>query len=393
MTSTAAHDPAPPLFTRRFVALTLAELAYFTADGLLIPTTPRFAAGPLGGDEVAVGLTYGAFAVTALLLRPFAGRLSDRRGRRPLLVGGALLFAAAVAAHTLTTTLEMLVVLRLVLGVAEAFFFVAAFAALADIAPPQRTGEALSYSSMALYLGIAFGPFIGELLLNAGGFNAAWMGGAALALTAALIALTLPETATPRQPGTKPAPLIHPAAIGPGLALCTGVAAMSGFFAFVTLHALSIGMDGSRLVLLVFGLTVVSCRVVFARLPDRVQPLRLGTVALTVQTVGLVLVAAFIAPIGLFAGAILLGIGVAFLTPAIFATIFARVRPEERGAASGTASAFIDLGFGGGPVLVGIVAGLGGIPIAFAAAGLLSAVGATGTMLVALTRRPAPARA
>ena len=47
-------------------------------------------------------------------------------------------------------------------GVAEAAFFVAGFALLADLAPPSRMGEALSYNSLGLYLGIALGPPLGE---------------------------------------------------------------------------------------------------------------------------------------------------------------------------------------------------------------------------------------
>ena len=76
----------------------------------------------------------------------------------------------------------------------------------------------------------------------------------------------------------------------------------------------------------------------------------------------------------LFAGATLLGVGAAFLTPAAFAAVFSRVPPSERGSAAGTASLFIDLGLGGGPVVLGLVAGASGIPAAFlAAAGLVAA--------------------
>ena len=147
-----------PLFTRPFVQLAICELAYFAASGLTIPITPLFAEGPLGATELWVGITVGAFSLSTILLRPWAGRAVDRRGRRPLLIGGALLCAVALAAHAVTTTLPVLIALRLVLGVAEAFFFVAAFAALADLAPPGRAGEALSFNSLALYLGIALGP-------------------------------------------------------------------------------------------------------------------------------------------------------------------------------------------------------------------------------------------
>src|SRR5947208_15992177 len=81
------------LFTPAFVALTLSDLAYFIAGGTLIGVTPFFVTGPLGRGPAAVGLAVGAFSVTTLVLRPLAGRWADRHGRRPLLIGGASLFA------------------------------------------------------------------------------------------------------------------------------------------------------------------------------------------------------------------------------------------------------------------------------------------------------------
>src|SRR5919205_2968840 len=162
--------PSDTLFTAAFVALTLSDLAYFVAGGVLIAVTPFFVAGPLGGGPAAVGVAVGAFSVTTLILRPLAGRWTDRHGRRPLLIGGALLFAVLVLGHVVVTHLAWLVVLRLLLGVAEALYFVAGFAALADLAPAGRAGEALSYNSLALYLGLATGPMIGQALLGQGGF-------------------------------------------------------------------------------------------------------------------------------------------------------------------------------------------------------------------------------
>lgn len=379
------------LFTPAFIALALADLAYFTAAGLLIQVTPLFASGPLGADAVGVGIAVGAFSVTALVLRPWAGRESDRRGRRPLLVAGALLCAVAIAAHTLTTALPLLIGLRLVLGVAEALFFVAGFALLADLAPPNRAGEALSFNSLALYLGIAFGPSLGELLIGIGGFNLAWMGGAALSLAAAVLALRLPKGQTRPADLEGQAPLIHRGVVWPSVGLFAGVAAMSGFLAFVAIYGRDdLEMGGSGGVLLVFGLTVVGCRIAFAKLPDRVPPYRLAGAALAAISVGLAIAGTVTSVAGLIAGAAIMGVGVAFVTPAFFAAMMARVRPSERGAAFGTVSIFLDLAFGGGPVLIGLIADAAGIPAAFLLAALVPAVGAVGTLLVGL-RRPAVA--
>jgi len=379
------------LFTPAFVALTLSDLVYFVAGGALIGVTPFFVTGPLGGGPAAVGLAVGAFSLTTVILRPLAGRWADRHGRRPLLVGGALLFAVLVLGHLLVTDLAWLVVLRLLLGGAEALYVVAGFAALADLAPPGRAGEALSYNSLALYVGIATGPVIGQALLRWGGFPLVWAGAGVLLAVAALLAARVPETLEPAAGPSPPAPLIHPAALVPGLGLCIGVAVVGGFLAFASLHAARLGLDLWSTVLGLFGLVVVACRILFATLPDRVPPLGLAAAALAASGAGPALIAAVPAAWSLFAGAALLAIGTAFLTPAVFAAIFNRVPPSQRGSAAGTASLFIDLGLGGGPVVLGLVAARSGIPAAFLTAAGLAAAGVVLLASRAIPRAPVPA--
>jgi MFS family permease len=372
-----------PLFTPAFVALTLSDLAYFTAGGALIAVTPFFVTGPLGSGPAAVGLAVGAFSATTLLLRPLAGRWTDRHGRRPLLIGGAALFAVLVVGHLLVTDLASLVALRLLLGMAEALYFVAGFAALADLAPPGRAGEALSYNSLALYLGIAAGPMIGQGLLAVGGFALVWAGTALLLGVAALLAARVPETVERTAEPGPPAPLILPAAVLPGLGLFTGVAAVSGFLAFASLQAAELDLHPWSAVLGLFGLVVVVCRVLFATLPDRMPPMRVAAAALAASGAGLLVTAAVPSAWGLLLGAAVLAVGSAFLTPAVFAAVFGSVPPSQRGSAAGTTSVFIDLGFSGGPILLGAAAGVGGLSAAFLAGAGLAAAGA-----VLLASRP-----
>lgn len=368
----------PPILTRPFLLVSLASLAYFVADGTSFALVSRFAIGRLSADAFGAGLTFGAFSLSALVLRPLAGRLADRNGRRPLMVGGALVFAAVMLAHLLASSLAILVVLRLLLGVAEAMVFVAAFAAEADLAPPERRGEALTLFSLSLYVGIAVGPLIGEAAFGIGGFPAVWIASAVIASVAALVALAVPETRPDEEPGpAPPARLLHPAGLLPGLILMTGVWGMGGYFTLMPPYAVGpLGLDGARLFLLTFGGTVILARLAGARLPDRIGARRLSGTALLVTAAGLALMGIVPTVAGLLAGTLLLGFGVAFTTPALASLTVSRAPSSERGAALGTFSLFIDLAFGVGPIAMGAVAASSTTPIAFLSAAAVALVGA-----------------
>lgn len=372
------------LLTAAFVRLTLADVAYFTAAGVAIYTLPLWVTGPVGSDKSGAGLAFGAFAVSALILRPLAGRLADTRGRRPLLVGGALIGALGMLGTAYAENLVLVVMLRLLLGVAEAAFFVASIAALADLAPASRMGEATSYNSLGLYLGLAFGPPLGELLIRTAGFGAAWYGAALLSLLAALVAMGIRDlrTGTPGTGGRMQ--LIHWKAVPPALGFFASVLAMGTFFAFGALQANAVGLMPASTPLFVYGLVVVAGRLSLARFLDRLPALLVGAVALVIIAGGLMIMVFWSTPLGMALGAAVLALGVTLSTPAFFSAIFATAQPHERGAASGTASVFLDLAMGGGPMLLGLAAQAGGIPFAFGGAAAVALAG--GGWIFALSR-------
>lgn len=216
------------LFTPVFIALGVADLCYFTGFGIAIFALP-LVTGPVGGGAALAGLTFGAFAMSAFVLRPFVGRLSDLHGRRPFLV-----------------------------GVAEAAFFVAGFAALADVAPTARLGEALSYNSLGLYLSIAFGPPLGEILVRTVGFGLAWAGAAALAALAAGLCLILGETRAGPPPDGAVHHLIHRPALPILVGFLASLVAMGGFLAFASLYGVRLGLANASLSLLILEVATSS---------------------------------------------------------------------------------------------------------------------------------------
>jgi predicted MFS family arabinose efflux permease len=373
----------PPILTRPFILVSVASLAYFVSDGVSLAIVARYARGPLEADALGAGLAYGAFSVAALVLRPVAGALADRLGRRPLMVGGSLLFAAVMLAHLAAVSMPILIALRLLLGAAEAFVFVAAFAAEADLAPDERRGEALTFFSLALYVGVAVGPLIGEAALGDGRYGAVWITSAAVAFLAAALAWLAPETrparATDGPAATGPAGwtrILHPAGILTGVVLMAGVWGMAGYFTLIPPYAVDeLGLDGARLYLFTFGGTVILCRLLGARLPDRIGARRLSGTALLITAAGLAVMGVLPTTIGLLVGTLLLAVGVAFTTPALASLTVARAPVGERGAALGTFSAFIDVAFGVGPIAMGGVAVMSTTPTAFLSAAVVAVAG------------------
>lgn len=379
----------PTLFTPAFITVALAELAYFTADGMLLPALPRYVEGPLARGNVAVGLVVGAFSVAAFFLRPWAGRIADRRGRRLLMVAGAALFAISVAGYVVATSVGVLFGMRLLTGAGEALFFVGALAANVDLAPAERRGEAFSFASLALYIGLGAGPFLSETLIEHVGFRAVWVGAIGMAAVAIALALLLP----PMRPDEDASGavgrhrLIHPAGLLPGIVLAATIWGMAGFLTFVPLYALDLGMGGAGLVLGLFSGIVVVIRSVGARIPDRLGAGRSTRIALVLTTAGLTVIGAWRSPAGLITGATILGVGIALFTPALFALAVEGIPANERGSVMGTVSAFLDVGFGLGPATLGFVAagfGRGGTFLAGAA------VAAAGLVLVIATNLGRP---
>ena len=393
MSSTPA---SPSLRTPPFLALAAATLAFFVAGGIVLPVAALYVRGPLDADSAGVGIAIGSFSIASLVMRPLVGWSSDRFGRRPLLVGGSILTVAALLFHLVATTLPLFIVARCFLGIGEGFFFVAALAAASDIAPQERRGEALSILSLSLYLGLAIGPAVGETVLRTADYNIVWLVAGAIALLAVVLSWLTPETSAVVLRGGDEAKtagrFFHPAGLFPGLIVMAGAWGMGGFLTFLPLHATEIGLEGAGLALAAYGGIIVALRIFGARLPDRLGAAPLAGTALACSAIGLAVLGAVPLPVGMYVGAAIYALGVAFTFPAILTFAVSRVPESERGSVVGTTTLFLDVAFGISPALLGLVADSAGYPGAFLVSALAAGVGC----LLIVARRGAmvqPARA
>ena len=371
----------PRLATPGFVILAAATLAFFVAGGLVLPIAPRFAKLALGADALGFGLSIGSFAIASLLLRPVVGWSSDRYGRRPLLIGGSLVTIVGLLLHVVAADLLVFTIARCALGAGEAFFFVAALAAASDIAPEERRGEALSYLSLSLYLGIAIGPPVAEWVFRMGSYTVVWIVAAVVAAVAVVLSLLVRESAplatTDRPHRSVRGMLIHPAGVLPGVVILLGLWGMAGFFTYLPLYTPEVGMEGAGLPLTAYALVVVVLRIVGATWPDRFGAARLSGVALAISAIGLAVIGLIPTSLGLMLGTVVFASGVAFTMPALLSLAVSRVPATERGMVVGTATVFLDLAFGVAPVVLGFVADTSGYRTTFLVSAFLAVIAVT----------------
>jgi MFS family permease len=362
----------------------LAALCAFLAIGAALPVLPAFVRGPLGAGDVAVGVVVGAFAITSVVCRPFAGRQADRRGRRVVLVAGALAMALGGALYLLSSGVLSLVLARLAVGAGEGAVYTAGATWAVDLAPEESHGLALGLFGLAVWGGLSLGPVAGELLRSSLGYDAVWTLTAVLPLAGAAIAARLPEP--PRAPGAdRPGPLAFfpRAAHRPGAALALaniGYAALAGF---VVLHLRARGIGAGATVFTAFAVAVFASRLALSRVPDRAGARPTATAAGLLEALGLTIIAlARSLPVAL-TGAVVVGIGFSMLFPSLALMVVGEVGEDRRGSALGAFTAFFDIGVGLGGPLAGVTASLAGYPAVF----FLAAVAALGTALLAATSR------
>ncbi len=364
---------------RSFAALFMVTFCGLVAVGAVLPVLPRYVHGPLGYGDVTVGIVIGSYAITGLLLRPFAGRLADRRGRKPTVLLGILVLGLGGLLYLPGLGLLGVILARLATGAGEGALYTAGSAWIVDMAPVERRGRVLGLYGLAVWGGLSVGPLAGELLLDAGGYNAVWAFAAALPLLGALIASRVPDPFVPL-PHSEPHPLIAPEAVGPGIAVALAAVGYAAVAAFVVLHLEARGIGHGVLVFGAFAAMIVIARLIAGNLPDRVGAAPVAIVASLVEAAGLLTIGfAESLPVALIGGCAM-GAAFSLVNPSLMLIALGRVTASARGAAMGTYTAFFDLGVGLGAPLAGAAAALSDYEGAF----VFSAVVVSAAALISL---------
>lgn len=327
--------------------------------GIIVPILGRYAER-FGASGLTVGLLFASFSLAQLLCAPLLGRLSDRIGRKPVIVISLLGTAAGSFITGAAGVLWLLFVGRIVDGASGGSLSVAQ-AAVADIAPAAERPRLIGLLGAAFGVGFVLGPAIGGLAALGGPHVPFYVAGVLATVNALAAIRRLPET---RRPGPRAR---HAVVVTPASAVLRHLA-LVGFITVVAFTAFeaTFSLFGSRR----FGLTEASSAAVFlgvglvlvaiqggayGRLADRFGTERLFATGLVLLVAGLAVTSvAKVWPV-LIVALLLLSIGQGIASPSITSLVTQHAAPDRRGEALGFQQSASAVGRVVGPPAAGAV--------------------------------------
>ncbi len=190
---------------RRQATLTIIFLTVFIdlmGFGILIPILPTFASKDLGISDFGIGIIVAAYSLMQFLFNPVFGRISDKIGRRPVLVVSLLFTATSYVIFSFANSFLLLLASRMLAGLGGSNLGVAQ-AYIADITPKRERSKGMGIIGASFGLGFVFGPMIGGMLSEYG-YAYAGFAAAAFSFSAFLFAFFfLPESNKNKNPNAK----------------------------------------------------------------------------------------------------------------------------------------------------------------------------------------------
>ncbi|WP_338217814.1 MFS transporter [Lacticaseibacillus salsurivasis] len=185
---------------RTITILIFSEFLICLGMSLIFPVMP-FIKNELHFTATDMGIMSSLYALMQFIASPLIGRLSDRIGRKPLLLGGLALFAVSEVLFALTNHLYMFDLSRIIGGLSAGMFVPTAQALAADVTDLKHRAKVIGWLSAAFSGGLILGPGLGGLLAQHGYKTPFWTA-AVLGLIGLIATLFLLPKDEPRQETT-----------------------------------------------------------------------------------------------------------------------------------------------------------------------------------------------
>ena len=344
--------------SRPLLVIFLTVFVNLVGFGIIIPLLP-FYAETFGASPVVIGLLFAAFSLAQLIAAPVLGALSDRFGRRPILIFSLIGTVISFTMLAVAQSLAMLFAARLIDGLSGGNITIAR-AYIADVTEPDERARAFGFLGAAFGMGFIVGPGLAGVFARISYTAPIWVAAAVTVVATAMAWFWLPETvhrgqavATPpwrALPEVLRRTHLRPLLIADFIYWCTFAVCTTTFALFAS-RRFAFDVVRTGYVLAAFGLLGVVVQAVLVGIVARAIGVKRTMVAgLVIAAAGWALVAASTTvPVFLIA-LIPAGIGVGLCNASVVTLVSHSGSKEEQGTVQGAAGALESLGRAIGPV-------------------------------------------
>jgi MFS family permease len=324
---------------------------------MLIPELPQYLT-ELGGAEYK-GLIISLFTVTAMLSRPFSGKLADKIGRIPVMIFGVIVCLICSLIYPMLTSVYGFFLLRLAHGFSTGFTPTGQAAYLSDVIPANRRGEAMGYLGTAGTLGMASGPAIGGLLANQFGINAVFYLSSLFALISIVILINTNETLKEKKKFSalmlkvSPTDIWEPRVWMPCVVMLLTAYAYGAIFTLIPDFGQHVGIKNKGILFTYFTIASLLVRLIAGKASDyygRVPILRISTVLVLMS---MATIAMAESQFLLICGVVLYGVAQGTTSPTLLAWATDLSDDEHKGRAIACFYIFMEFGIGLGAFVSG----------------------------------------
>ncbi len=349
------------IYTRQFWLLCVSTVLFFASFNMIIPELPDYLT-KLGGADYK-GLIISLFTITAMLSRPFSGKLTDRLGRKPVVIFGAVICVICSFLYPILTSLTGFFLLRLLHGFSTGFSPTGVSAYITDIIPANKRGEAMGIVGTAGAVGMAGGPALGGSVANIFGLDTMFYLSSFFAFVSIIIFTQVKETLTERHEisfrvlKVSRKDLYEPLVFGPCLVMGLTAFAYGTIFTMLPDLGQFFGIKNKGLLFVFLTVASLLVRLLAGKASDIYGRVPILRVSVMVIILSLVVIGFASSQLMLIVGVCLYGLGQGSTSPTLLAWATDLSDENHRGRAIASFYIFMEFGIGMGAFCAGWIYG------------------------------------
>lgn len=350
-----------PIWTKPFISLFSTNFSIFIIFYGLVTVLPLYATDVLERSDEEAGLLMTIFLISAIIMRPFTGKLLDMAGKRKMLWISLILYLICTVLYYFIEPFTILLALRFVQGIWFSIATTASGSLAADNIPPSRRGAGLGYFTMSTNLAVVVGPFIALTIVQYFSYNIFFIAMSVLLLIGALSALSIPAEKQPSVPPVKTRMTLNDLFEKRSLPIAL-IGSLIAFSYASILSYLSIYSQQKGVLHLtssffaIFAIVMLVTRPFTGRIFDEKGPRYIIIPGLISFMFGLILLAYMDSPFTFLLSGAFIGLGYGAVVPSFQTLAIQSTTHERSGYATATFFTLFDTGIAIGSFVLGIVA-------------------------------------